>query len=409
MMLWFFPAFTFAVVGRVAVTPELEEVGLTHRQGVWVGDTLILVYHARTAEGVYQIFLRRFTGGLWEAPFRLTHSTADAKWPSIVRDGQDSLHIAWHDYRVDGIRNVEIFYAACTPAFSCTPAIRVTYTSSGSVGDNSYVPVLLRGSGDTLHLVWYDFRDDPAAARARIYYTFRPPDALFDPTTERALSGVGVNARFPFLFRHADTLIALWEDNAAGPYQIRITRRTGSGWEVPTYLAPSASAQAFAHGTVWQNRMVAAFEEGGTVKVSRDGWGTLTVGAGGRPHLVPSGDRLWVIAQRDSAVVGWALDTSGVIRDSFRLDRPGTLAHVYAGVWGTLMPDGRLMLVWSESDGAGRDLVYAVSDAVAVVESFRRPIPAPRRFSVDLLGRSRVGRTPGVVLHGRRKKQVVFP
>ncbi len=409
MMLWFFPALAFATVARVAATPEIEEVGLTHRQGAWVGDTLVLVYHARTPDGVYQIFFRRFAGGFWENPFRLTQTTADAKWPSIVRDAQDSLHIAWHDYRVNGIQNVEIFYAACTPDFSCTPDIRVTHTSSGSVGDNSYVPVLFRGPGDTLHLVWYDFRDDPQAARARIYYTFRPPDALFDTVTEQALSETGVNARFPFLFRGADTLIALWEDNAAGAYQIRMARRGWGGWGLPGFVAPSPSAQAFAHGAAWQGKAVVAWEEGGAVRVFHPAWGVRTVGSGNRPHLVPTPTRLWVVAQRDSAVVGWALEAAGGIRDSFRLDRPGTLAHVYAGVWGALTPEGRLMLVWSESDGSGRDLFYALSDATAVAEIRPRKKPAARTFRVDLLGRQVTGRPRGVTFLGEGRKQVVLP
>jgi len=133
------------------------------------------------------------------------------------------------------------------------------------------------------------------------------------------------------------------------------------------------------------------------------------VGWGNRPHLVSTSTWLWVIAQRDSAVVGWALDASGAIRDSFRLDRPGALTHPYTGVWGTLTPEGRLMLVWSERDGSGRDLYYALSATTAVAEVRLRPKAEARTLPVDLLGRRVARPLQGVKLLGGGRKEVVLP
>lgn len=407
MMFWFFPALTFSVVAPVASTPEVEEVGLTHRQGAWVGDTLVVAYHAAT-NGVYQIFLRRYAGGVWEDAFRLTHTGADAKWLSLVRDAQDSLHIAWHDYRVDGIRNVEIFATTCTPNLACLPETRITWTSSGGPGDNSYVPVLFRGLGDTLHLVWYDYRDDPQSARARVYYTFRPPDGPWT-APQIPLSESGVNARFPFITGRGDTLFVVWSDNALGGYRIRTRRRTTTWEAIVTPVPYQGYAQDYAHAVWFAGDWAIAFEENGTVCLFHPDWGLFTVGTGQKPHLLAVWNRLWVVARTDSAVWGVALDSAGVRQDSFQLVRSGSLAHVYAGVWATLTPGGRLLLLWSESAGGGRDLMYALSAATAVAEP-AHPVVQPRDVPgpLDLLGRKARGVRRGFLFHGQGRKEVVI-
>ncbi len=380
--IWMWLALSFDVIAPVATTPELEEIGLTHRQGVWIGDTLILVYHARV-DGIYQIFLRRWWGA-WDPPVRITWTSADAKWPSLVRDLQDSLHLAWHDYRVDGIRNVEIFYTACTPALSCAPEVRLTYTQGGGVGDNSYVPVLMWDRSDTLRMVWYDYRDDPTGARARIYYTARPPDAPWDTASQIPLSPPETNAWFPFLLRSGDTLVVLWSDNASGTYQIRMRRKAAVWLPVETPF-PSPTAQGYPHATWTRWGLVLTYTEGTTVRVASSLWGPRDLGPGDKPHLLRVGSIVWVLWHQDSAVIGMALDSLGVPRDSFRLDRSGSLTHPYAGVWGTLTPGGRLLLIWSETHGSERDLYWALSAPVGA-QTPPQPIvvsPPP----VDVLGR----------------------
>lgn len=387
MPVWFWIALVFDTVAVVGPTSVDEEIGLTHRQGVWRGETLTIVYHAYT-NGVYQIYLRRWYSGRWEGAFRLTHTSADAKWPSIVQDAQDSLHIAWHDYRVDGIRNVEIYYTACTPSFSCLPEERITFTHSGSLGDNSYVPVLFRDWGDTLRMVWYDYRDDPQGARARIYYTARPPDHPWDTTSQIPLSDVSGNAWFPFIFRGRDTLFVVWADNAYGPYQIRLRRYIQNWADVIDRPAPSAWSQGYPHG-LWApwGEAILAFTEGGAIHVVSPGWGNMEVGQGDKPTGVVAGSWVWVVWHEDSAVVGKALDESGTVRDSFRMERPSRIAHPYAGVWPTITPGGRLFLVWSEDNGMGRDLVWAVSAGLAVAERDIAPVIPPTQWTVDVLGR----------------------
>lgn len=120
----------------------------------------------------YQIYSRRRRIVGWDAaqravPYLASYpgSGVGAKYPSLVIDHEDSLHMAWHDYRVAGIENVEIFFKSrgIDSAWDTTGAGDVRLTTSQhpeTNGDNGYLPSLVQDGGGLLSVAWYDYRYD---------------------------------------------------------------------------------------------------------------------------------------------------------------------------------------------------------------------------------------------------------
>ncbi|MFN0150390.1 MAG: T9SS type A sorting domain-containing protein [bacterium] len=120
----------------------------------------------------YQINARTRGVVTWESSQRAVAyapafpgSSGGAKYPAIVADAEDSVHIAWHDYRVGGIQNVEIFTKSrgADAGWDTSGAGELRLTRSNHAetnGDNSYVPSLYQSATGEVGAVWFDFRFD---------------------------------------------------------------------------------------------------------------------------------------------------------------------------------------------------------------------------------------------------------
>lgn len=194
------------------------ENGFNHTYMYVDGSGNVHVAYHRRVSGVWQVFYRMRDPSGWLPEERVVFTdTADAKYPSVVVV-RDSVFLVWHDYRVGGISNVEIFFNA-KPVSGDTWANeeRLTYTSSGGPGDNGYVPTLKVAPDGSLRAVWYDYRDDPSSYNAEIYTKVRDT-AGWGPDVR--VSDSPGNAWYPAFTFGPDSVLYVWADNRDGGYGI---------------------------------------------------------------------------------------------------------------------------------------------------------------------------------------------
>ncbi len=313
-------------------TPELVcdttcESGLNHTSlFVDIAGRVHVAYH-RKVGGTWQVFYRMRDGSGWLPEERVVFTdTADAKYPAVVV-ARDSVFLVWHDYRVGGISNVELFFNS-KPVYGDTwpNEERLTYTSSGSPGDNGYVPAMKVQGDGTLRVVWYDYRDDPMAYDAEIYTKVRGPSG-WEPDVR--VSDSPGNAWYPAFAPGPDSVLYVWADNRNGGYEIfgnfgtsdfPISGRTG--------YYPDA---AYGHGkyvVVWQDG------SGDVYIVERDTVWSLprpvfpTGNPQKEPAVFPFGSGFVVVWREDydaydSDVVGAVLRSDLSLRDTFRIHQNG--------------------------------------------------------------------------------------
>jgi hypothetical protein len=140
----------------------------------------------------YRIYTRRLEAGTWTASERIVDylatdpgATGGAKYPALAAIPGGELHLFWHDYRIGGIDNIELFTKVRPAGGAWDPSrsaeLRLTTTlHPEALGDNSYVPVPAAAPDGTLHVAWYDFRFD--GQYAEIFSKTRPPAGAWDVT-----------------------------------------------------------------------------------------------------------------------------------------------------------------------------------------------------------------------------------
>lgn len=234
---------------RVSVTSADSETGLS-RAPLAVdsrGRAHIVWCEQDGAALNYQIDSRTRSLTAWGATERAVAyapeypgSAGGAKYPAIVAGEEDSLHIVWHDYRVGGIQNVEIFTKSrsADAAWDTTGArdVRLTHSSHPETnGDNSYVPSLYRAPGGELGIVWFDFRFDNENAeilmKAR---TAGASGAEWDTTAGDApdvnVSATGGNSSFPAVAAAPDGVIhVVWMEQAGAVSVLHRARDASTG------------------------------------------------------------------------------------------------------------------------------------------------------------------------------------
>lgn len=235
------PLTTWGVEERLTQTTTDSETGLNHGAiAVDATGTVHVVWAEQDGpRGNYQVYTRRHTAGAWGAaalvvPYRVESvgNLLGAKFPSLVCDRDDTLHLAWHDYRVAGINNAEIYYASCSAsaAWDTSEAAELRLTTSQhpeSGGDNSYVPTLTVDRHGDLDVVWYDFRYDGNAGeiltkrRRNDTWDTSPGDAA-DLTVAPSTGDSQFPAAVVDGWGH---LHVAWQDDTAGNLRIRYARR----------------------------------------------------------------------------------------------------------------------------------------------------------------------------------------
>jgi len=311
------------------LTPELVcdscENGLNHRYIFAENGRVHISYHKRVG-GVWQVFYR-MKDISWYPEERVTNTSADAKYPSILVF-RDSVFLVWHDYRVGGISNIEIFFNAKRIFdISWNLETRLTYTNSGGPGDNGYLPTI-KENGGKLFIIWYDYRDDPTSNRAQIYLKVR--DSVWG--SDVRISNSPANAWYPAFDFRGDTLFVFWADNRNSAYNIY--GNWGYGDQRITDVSSGYPDVANSSGKlllVYTNSSSSPPRI--SAKIYDGSWGSqFDVRPSGRsqsdPTVVRDGRGGWIVAWSedfggDRDIFGVRLNSLGIITDSFRIFMPG--------------------------------------------------------------------------------------
>jgi len=243
----------------ITATATDSETGLNHTPLAYDAEGGLTVVWAErdTPNQNYQIYARRRAWAIFGRPSLVVPypdpqpgSLLGAKYPSLAAIG-DSLHLAWHDYRHGGIRNSEIYARALALDGGLGGEQRLTTTlNTENPGDNGYVPTLVIGGDEVVHVVWYDFRWDPN--RADIFHKRRTAAGWITPLGDSSDVNVsrsivdGFNSGAPALTAAADGVVhAVWAERGQGIYRIRHARfDPASGWSAPATAAqPGATAE----------------------------------------------------------------------------------------------------------------------------------------------------------------------
>lgn len=319
---------------NLSATPTDSETGLSHRSVERTPDGAFHVVWAErdTPNLTYRVWTRRLEGATWMPGERLVDylptdpggpgDDLGAKYPALAAGADGTLHLFWHDYRIAGILNAEIFTKARPPGGPWDPDrgadVRLTTTDHpGNPGDNGYVPVPVAAADGAVHVVWYDFRFDPTAAE--ILAKTRPPGGAWDLTP-----GDGADDRITEDTAHSELadatadadghLLCVWR-SVEGGARVRFARRdAGTG-------AWSAPAPVDGNGTV-------------------AGAPCVAVDAAGRAHVI------WPDS-RDGGRALWTRvrDASGTWGPEARLTRPAEGADNPSL---DAAEDGTLHLVWDD-------------------------------------------------------------
>ncbi len=256
---WVAPA-SAATEVRLTSTSTDSETGLNHTPLCLDSQNRLHFVWAEQdgPRGNYQIHERVRVNDQWQpstlvVPYRAEFpgSLLGVKFPSLVRGAGDTLHLAWHDYRIDGINNAEIFYKkTCDNApwdSSIVSEVRLTTSNHPETnGDNSYVPTLYADRSGVVHLAWYDFRFDGSAAE--ILYKVRRGGA-WDTTPGDApdlnVSNTAGDSQFPAMVVDVwGRVHVAWQDDSSGNHRILYSIRTMDNGPFAAPEAVTTHAQA---------------------------------------------------------------------------------------------------------------------------------------------------------------------
>ena len=200
----------------------------------------------------FRIYTKTRTGSLWQSQvlavdFHDTYAgeVLGAKFPALVHVPGDSLVMVWHDYRVAGILNCELFTKTLPPGAAWGDSSSETRLTTSmhpeTNGDNSLVPSLTLTPDGTAHVAWYDYRFD--ADYSEILFKSRTGGAwnlMPGDGPDTNVSNNSGESHFPSLVSGVDGVLHLaWRDNVLGSYQILYASRTPAGtWSPPVPLSP---------------------------------------------------------------------------------------------------------------------------------------------------------------------------
>ncbi len=243
------PSLPLTATGTESVT------GLNHTPMVYdAAGGLHMVWAERDTPGQnFQIYARHRPWAEWSAaelvvpyPDPQPGSLLGAKYPSLAAVG-DSLYMTWHDYRIGGIYNAEIYVRAGAREGGWSDELRITTTANtANPGDNGLVPTVAV-TGGVVHIVWYDFRWAPTMAD--LFHARREPagwvTALGDTTDINLSQGVsaGWDAGPPAVAAGAAGVVHVaWADQRLGESRLRHARFVpGAGWTTPETVAESGN------------------------------------------------------------------------------------------------------------------------------------------------------------------------
>ncbi|MCX6157812.1 MAG: T9SS type A sorting domain-containing protein [Ignavibacteriae bacterium] len=194
----------------------------------------------------------------WQPDVRLTNNTQTSYTTFNARciaSSGDTLHVVWRDYR-DG--QSEIYYKRSIDGGTSWGAdTRLTF---GSITFNFYYPSVTV-SGSVVHVIW-DGNADSSNTNYEIYYK-RSLDGGVNWSPVSQLTTDAARSEGPSIIASGSTVHAVWSDNRFGNYEIYYKRSIdgGAGWGADTRLSntsgfsesPSVSVSGLLVNVVWQD------------------------------------------------------------------------------------------------------------------------------------------------------------
>lgn len=177
-------------------------------------------------DGNKEIYHKIWTGS-WGPDRRVTETTGDSFAPSTVADGFN-IHLVYSDF-VDG--RFEVFYRVFD-FIAWSGGVQLT---GEPTGDRTVASIAL-GPDGSLHVVWWDTREDPPGnTLEKIYYRGRDSGGTWQP--EERVSGPEADAMRPNItVDDSGHVHVVWIDKRGQYEQIYYRRRTGGGWGAETPL-----------------------------------------------------------------------------------------------------------------------------------------------------------------------------
>ncbi len=265
------PSYVGLSNGGIAVTPDRTiHVVWTEQDAELEGSLRHQVYTAEVVDDAVSTAAHLIVPYLDSYPGR---PDTGAKWPTLTTDPAGDLHLAWHDYRIGEIWNVEIYYKHRPQGTEWDPSaaadLRLTTTDHAEWnGDNGYLPTIRRSPLGELRVVWFDMRFYPEEAeimsKATLFgggWDTTPGDSADERLTENP-----ANSEFPDLvFDTEGTAHVAYADNTDDLYGIYHTWLPAGGaeWSGPQKITPDS--------VVARSPSLAASPDGSILCVWEDG------------------------------------------------------------------------------------------------------------------------------------------
>jgi len=273
-------------------------------------DAIHVVWDDHTPGGADIYYKRSLDGGAtWSTGKKLAWTSGNCRNPAMAIDSSDTIHIVYYD---DTPGNLELYYTRSEDGGATwSAAQRITWAS----GD-SYNPAIAIDSGDTIHVVWHDFRSgDP-----KVYY-MKSADGGMTWSAAKRLAWTLGNSYDPVLdIDPFDAVQVAWVDYTPGNGEIYCRRSEDGGatWNAAqriTWTLDKSSQPVVAIGSSGTINVAWEESKAGNVDIYYKGSdnGGATWSAAQRITWT-SGESRFVAAAGDSMDIGyivWHDNTSG--------------------------------------------------------------------------------------------------
>jgi len=197
-------------------------------------DVIHIVWRASRPDHTDIYYRRSQDGGTnWSTTKRLTWTSGFSPSPDIAIGSGDAVHVVWYD---DTPGNEEIYYKSSPDGgTNWDPAKRLTWTSG-----RSYSPAIASNSSAMIHVVW----PDGTPGNVEIYYK-GSDDGGTSWTTARRLTWTSDNSYSPAIaLDSGGSVQVVWYDDTPGNYEIYHKRSTdgGTSWTAAKRLTWTADA-----------------------------------------------------------------------------------------------------------------------------------------------------------------------
>ena len=160
--------------------------------------------------GYSEVYYRESLGGAtWSTLKRLTWTSGDSENPAIAINPDDHIHLVWSDGTPG---NNEIHHKKSTDGGTTWSTLKRLSWTSGS----SYTPAIVTGSGNTIHVSWYD----ETPGDWEIYYRRSPDGGTNWDATQRLTWTSGISRHCAMAIDTGDTVHLVWDDDISGSREI---------------------------------------------------------------------------------------------------------------------------------------------------------------------------------------------